>query len=183
MSGFYHKQIGDKMKHSIYNNWDMLDGDETEKDLKEQIAERKEIEVEEVTEEDLSEEKSFLYDEYFNDELGNLDVELDGRIIAIADLGLWNGRVGGYKIGGTNLNEIMKMGNHDYIDIWSDGYNIRKSSSHHDGTNYILFRKVREDRDIDRFTDMIYNNKPISKSVLNYYTKSIEKDVRNIFGW
>lgn len=171
------------MKHVIYNNWDSLDNEETEKDLKEQIAERKEIGVEEVTEDDLAEEKNYLYDLYFQDELDNLDVELDGRIIAIADLGLWNGRVGGYKIGGTNLNEIMKMGNHDYIDIWSDGHNIHKSSSHHDGTNRILFRKVREDRDIDRLTDMIYNNKPISKSVLNYYTKSIEKDVRKIYGW
>jgi hypothetical protein len=159
----------------------MLDNDDEE--LKRNIAERKEIELEEVTDNDLYEEKIYLYDEYFDDGLQNLDVELEGRIIAIADLGLWNGRKGGYKIGSNNLNEIMKMGNEDYIEVYGNGYNIIKKSNHHDGCNNLLFRMIRENRNIDNLTDMIYNNKPISKSVLNYYTKSVYKDVKEVYGW
>jgi hypothetical protein len=171
------------MEHLIYDNYDMLDDNDTENELKRNIAERREINIEEITDEDLCNEKNYLYEEYFNDEMDNLNVELDGRIIAIASLGLWNGRVSGYKIGGTNLNEIMIMGNEDYIKIWSDGYNIRKKSEHHDGTNKLLFRMIREDKNIDNLTNMIYDNKIISKNILNYYTKSIEKNVRNIYGW
>ena len=169
------------MKHLIYDNFDMLEYDD--EDLKTTIAEREEIESEEVTEDMLYSEKNDLYSDYFDDELDNLDIKLEGRIIAIASLGLWNGKKSGYKIGSNNLNEIMTMGNEDYIEVWSDGYNIHKKSAHHDGTNRLLFRMIREDRNIDNFTNKIYNNEPISKNVLNYYTKSIEKDVRQIFGW
>jgi len=177
--GLTERQI--RMKHLIYDNFDMLEHDD--EDLKTTIAEREEIESEEVTEDMLYSEKNDLYSDYFDDELDNLDIKLEGRIIAIASLGLWNGKKSGYKIGSNNLNEIMTMGNEDYIEVWSDGYNIHKKSAHHDGTNRLLFRMIREDRNIDNFTNKIYNNEPISKNVLNYYTKSIEKDVRQIFGW
>jgi hypothetical protein len=168
------------IKHLIYDNYDMLDNDD---EIKKGIVDNQDIPIEDITEEMIQEEKNFLYDLYYNDELGNLDIELDGRIIAIADLGLWDGRVSGYKIGENNLNEIMKMGNEDYITVYSDGFNIRKDSSHHDGTNHLLFRMVREDRNIENFTSMVYSGKPISKGILNYYTKSVEKNVRSIFGW
>lgn len=36
--------------------------------------------------------------EYFYDEQMNLNIPTEGRIIAIADLGLWNGRRTGYKL-------------------------------------------------------------------------------------
>jgi len=168
------------MKHIIYDNYEDFD---TMDNTKQQIAEHQEIPIEEVTEQMVYDEWGEQLDFWFSDEQENLNKQLDGNIIAIADLGLWNGRFSGYKIIGDNLNEIMSFGNHDYIKIYSDGYNIRKESSHHDGTNHILFRMVRNDRNIDYFTDMIYNKKPITKNMLNYYTKSIEKNVRNIYGW
>lgn len=168
------------MKHIIYDNYEDFD---TMDNTKQQISERQEIPIEEVTEQMVYDEWGEQLDFWFSDEQENLNEQLEGDIIAIADLGLWNGRFSGYKILGNNLNEIMSFGNHDYIKIYSDGYNIRKESSHHDGTNHILFRMVRNDRNIDHFTDMIYNKKPITKNMLNYYTKSIEKNVRNIYGW
>jgi len=170
------------MEHLIYDNYAILT-DDNDKELKESLSERRDIPIEDITEEMLQDERNDMTEMYFQDELDNLDQELEGRIIAIADLGLWTGRVSGYKIGGTNLNEVMKIDNHDYIKVYSDGFNIRKESSHHDGTNRMLFRMVRENRNIDHFTDMVYNGNPISKSVLNYYTKSIEKNIRNIYGW
>ena len=170
------------MEHLIYDNYAILT-DDNDQELKESLSERRDIPIEDITEEMLQDERNDMTEMYFQDELDNLDQELEGRIIAIADLGLWTGRVSGYKIGGTNLNEVMKIDNHDYIKVYSDGFNIRKESSHHDGTNRMLFRMVRENRNIDHFTDMVYNGKTISKNVLNYYTKSIEKNIRNIYGW
>ena len=120
---------------------------------------------------------------FFLDECDNLDKELDGRILAIADLGLWNGRHDGYKIGGTNLSEVMHMGNHDYIKIYCNGLDICKRSVHHDGTNHIVFREVRENRNIDNLTTMIYNGEYVSRQKLNYYTKSLAPYVKGIYGW
>ena len=168
------------MEHIIFDNHDNID---TMENTKQQISEQRDIPIEDVTDNMVYDEWAEQETMWFNDELENLDQELDGRIIAIANLGLWDGRKSGYKIGGTNLNEVMSIGNHDYVKVYSDGFNIRKQSSHHDGTNTMLFRMIRENRNIDRFTDMIYSGKPISNSVLNYYTKSIEKNVRSIFGW
>ena len=168
------------MEHIIFDNYDNID---TMENTKQQISEQRDIPIEDVTDNMVYDEWEEMESMWFNDELENLDQELEGRIIAIADLGLWDGRKSGYKIGGTNLNEVMSIGNHDYVKVYSDGFNIRKESSHHDGTNRMLFRMVRENRNIDHFTDMVYNGNPISKSVLNYYTKSIEKNIRNIYGW
>ena len=81
------------------------------------------------------------YDDYgycldFDDEVGNLYKELDNRIIVIADLGLWNGRHSGYKVIGSNLNDIMYQSTDGNYKVWFDGHNVKARDSHHDGCNY-----------------------------------------------
>jgi hypothetical protein len=120
---------------------------------------------------------------YFDDECVNLNKKLEGKILCIADLGLWNGRRSGYKILGTNLNTIFNIGSFDYAEFYGDGHNIRAIEHHHDGTNYYLYRVIRDGRKIDKLLSAIYNGEEISKSKLNYYTKSIYKDVANVYGW
>lgn len=122
-------------------------------------------------------------DEYFDDEYVNLNKKLDGRILVIADLGLWNGRKQGYKILGTNLHDILYSGTYDYTEWYGDGHNIRCTTHHHDGTNHYLYRVIREDRNIDNLLNAIYNGEEITSSKLNYYTKSLYKDVANVYGW
>lgn len=111
-----------------------------------------------------------------------LDYELDNDILAIADLGLWNGRTTGYKILSDNLNNILNV-NGDVIEVYAENGNIRAKATHHDGTNYILFRKIRDDRDIDKLLDRLYEGKPVSPSLLNYYTESLYPQVGEIYGW
>lgn len=111
-----------------------------------------------------------------------LDYELDNDILAIADLGLWNGRTSGYKILSDNLNNILNV-NGDVIEVYAENGNIRAKATHHDGTNYILFRKIRDDRDIDKLLDRLYEGKPVSPSLLNYYTESLYPQVGEIYGW
>lgn len=120
---------------------------------------------------------------YLDDERYNLNKYLDGRILIIADLGLWNGRKQGYKIIDGNISNILYDNDADFIEWYADQYNIRATAHHHDGTNYYLYREIREDRNIQILLDDIYNGREISRSKLNYYTRSIRPYVAEIYGW
>lgn len=114
------------------------------------------------------------------------DIQLDGRILILGQLGLWNGKVSGYKIiNSGKLSDIFysQLNTMSYMEFWSDGYNIRASEAHHDGTNYYLFREIREDKDIENFLNDIYFGREISRSKLNYYTRSVASHINKLYGW
>lgn len=124
-----------------------------------------------------------INDEYLNDEIWNLDKVVDGRILVIADLGLWYGRKPAYRIiDSGNAKDILSF-TYDYAEFYGDGYNIRGTEVHHDGTNHYLYRVIREDRNIQNLLDDIYDGKEYTMKKLNYYTKSLYKDVAKIYGW
>lgn len=121
--------------------------------------------------------------EYFYDERMNLDKVVEGRILVIADLGLWNGRKPAYKIVDSgNIKDILGF-TYDCAEFYGDGYNIRGTEVHHDGTNYYLYRVIREDRNIQNLLDDIWDGKEYTMKKLNYYTKSLYKDVAEVYGW
>ena len=168
------------MKHTIYND----DIDFSEESIEQAKQELKEYYEEENATDEQAEQ--YLYERNnadFQCECANLDKELDNPIIAIANLGLWNGRKSGYKICSKNLNEVMFVGNEDYNDIYYDGYNVCKKACHHDGTNYITFRELRPNVDVDKFTTMIYNGEYICGATLNRYTRSLRRYVKEVYGW
>lgn len=124
--------------------------------------------------------RAYLYDEKLN-----LDKQIDGRILVIANLGLWNGNRLGYKILNCNVNEIFNINSRgfDYAEFYGDGYNIKGTEHHHDGTNYYEYRVIRENRNIENLLDAIYNGEEISRKKLNYYTKSLYPYVAKVYGW
>lgn len=165
----------------------IINDDPTEFDfdkVKNTLAEKWGDKPENISDEDVWE---YIYNdiEYsYNDELLNLNVDTEGEIIAIASMGLWNGRCSGYKIlDKNNLKEILYCGSEDFNHLYYDGFNVYKKASHHDGTNHIMFREVRPDVDIEKLFDKIYNNEPISKATLNRYTRSLRRYVKQIYGW
>ena len=112
--------------------------------------------------------------EYLMDEQLNLDEETDGRILVIADLGLWDGRKQGYKIlPYKNIKYILDY-RYDYAEFYGDGYNIRGTEVHHDGTNHYLYRIIREDRNINNLLDAIYNGEEIGMT--NYPFKDEQRN-------
>lgn len=120
----------------------------------------------------------------FDDEFNNLDIKTENDIIAIANMGLWYGKRTGYKLlSRRNLNEIMCCGGEDYNHLYYDGFNVYKEAIHHDGTNYIMFREVRPDVNIEKLCDIIYNNEVINRATLNRYTRSLRRYVKRIYGW
>jgi hypothetical protein len=121
--------------------------------------------------------------DYLDDERMNLDVETEGRILIIADLGLWHGRKSGYRIlNNRNVNAVLQY-NYDYAEFYGDGKDLRGTEWHHDGVNYYTYREIREDRDIDKLLNAIYNGEEISRQKLNYYTKSLYPYVAERYGW
>ena len=127
-------------------------------------------------------------DEYwFDDEVLNLKKTTEGMILAIADVGTWQGSRPGYKLLTEKLlSNIMYAGNVDgiaYTTLYYDGHNVRKTVAHHDGTDHIIFREVRPNVNIDKLCERIYNGEYISNSTLNYYTRSLKRYVKNIYGW
>ena len=120
---------------------------------------------------------------YKDDEKLNLDVPTNGRIIAIADIGRWNGRRSGCKVLGYNVNEIFCNTECEFEKWFFDGHNVRYAGAHHDGVNYIEFREIREDRNVENLLDAIYEGKEISRKMLNYYTRSLKKYIKKVYGW
>ena len=83
-------------KHIIWSNYN-LNLDDWREGI-EEMWEMNEIDPSTKTEDDYIEEMYLLSSEYFHDEQANLNIPTEGRIIAIADLGLWDGRRMGYKL-------------------------------------------------------------------------------------
>ena len=92
-----------------------------------------------------------VVDGYLADERMNLDKEVDGVIIAFANVGRWNGRRQGYKILGNTINEIFNI-SEDSNEWYSDGNNIRAILAHHDASHYVLY--CRNATDLNTRTDL-----------------------------
>lgn len=169
------------MKHIIWGNINL--------DVDDWIDAYKEfLEINKINENPNDEDALYNYmvetnDTYLDDERTNLNKKVDGRILVIADLGLWNGRRQGYKILGNTIADILYDRDAEYVEWYSDGYNIKATAHHHDGSNYYEYRVIREDKNIDNFLDAIYNGEKISRKKLNYYTKSLYPYVANVYGW
>jgi hypothetical protein len=168
-------------KLTIWSNRD-IDFDAWKADLIEYQKENEYDDPEDVTDSDVYSFIEESLSNQFDDEKYNLDVVTDGRILVIADLGLWHGRKQGYKILNDNVNNIFGTGE-DYTEWYSDGHNIKATASHHDGTNYYEYRVIREDRNINNLLDAIYNGEEITRKKLNYYTKSLHPYVAKVYGW
>ena len=166
-----------------YGMYSLKELEKYEKQVKINLLEN-DFTEEEITEEMVTQEIYDYIDFSFEAEVRDLDKTLNGRILCIASMGLWNGRISGYKILGDNLNEVVTCGiGCDEKEVYCDGYNVLAKGYHHDGTNYVEFREIREDKDIDKLLGKIYNNEEISRKELNRYTRSLRPYVKQIYGF
>lgn len=137
----------------------------------------------EQTEENITDEIYFQIDQSFEDEKSNLYKQLNGRILAIASIGLWNGRKSGYKILRNNLNEVLTSSiGCDEKEVYYDAYNVYAEGYHHDGRNNVEFREIREDRNIENLLDKICSGQEVTRREINYYTRSLRPYIKQIYG-
>lgn len=116
-----------------------------------------------------------------SDERMNFDKLIDGVVMAFADLGFWNGRRQGYTILGHNINGIFSV-SEDENEWYGDGFNIRGSLSHHDGTHYVLYRVAKDIDEAERIGELIYNRE-IDEVGFRKKTRSLYPYVAEIYGW
>ena len=168
-------------KHIIWSNMN-LDIEDWREDYKES-CENNDMEYDPNDDYAIYEWMMETNSEYLDDERMNLNKVVEGRILVIADLGLWNGRKSAYKIVDSgNIKDILGF-TYDCAEFYGDGYNIRGTEVHHDGTNHYLYRVIREDRNIMNLLNDIWDGKEFTMKKLNYYTKSLYKDVAKVYGW
>ena len=120
-----------------------------------------------------------------DDERANLNIDVHSPIIAIADLGLWNGRVKGYKeLKSSNISDCFYT-DCDFAEWYCDAYDFRAEMAHHDGTNYILYRMRKEnisDTQWETFLWKLYEGKA-DRADITRYTKSLMPYIAKVYGW
>lgn len=130
-----------------------------------------------------------IYEEndlWFDDERRNLDIATRNPILAIANLGLWNGPHMGYKILHGNVNSIFSAAVGDYRTFFADNHNVQCDDIHHDGTNHYLFRVLVDDEQFCApLLDAIIKCKNIGeiKAKIRRYSRSILPYVVDVYGW
>lgn len=164
-----------------YGMYDLKELEEEEKGAKEFLSE--EYPDIEQTEENITEEIYNNIDLWFQDETMNLSKQLEGRILAIANVGRWDGRRSGCKILGDNLNEVLTSTiDCDEKEVYCDQYNVYAHGYHHDGSNTVEFREIREDKNIENLIDKIYSDMPVTRREINYYTRSLRPYIKQVYG-
>jgi hypothetical protein len=141
--------------------------------------------VKTITSKDIDNECNFLESTWFEDEQWELKHVDEGYgLIAIADLGRWNGRFAGYKEV-KNLEDVL-YSDCDYERVYVDSNgDLRKEESHHDGSNSILYRYWKDgltEEQKDNFMNKIYNGECTQKDITRY-TRKAGLGIANAFGW
>lgn len=165
------------MKNIIWSNYN-LDIEDWRADLQEYYPD--------YTEDELIEEMHYTNNEYIEDERMNLNIQLSQEIIAIADIGRWNGRRGGYKIIESGNIADCLYSECEYGEWYIDEYgefNCRES--HHDGTNYITYRTFRDnitDEQREKLLDALWKGEA-DQTLIDKYTKRIGPEICKVYGW
>lgn len=129
-----------------------------------------------------------INDEYFDDERSNLNCHIGSDIIAIADLGRWNGRFQWHKeLKSDNLMDCLEVladceYNEWYVD--RDG-EFRSTQSHHDSTHYIYYRMWNSDvteEQKEELLSKIYNGKA-TQADIDRVTDKLGMVVAAVYGW
>lgn len=175
------------MKHIIWDNYE-FDMEDFKTQLLESIREfgddgeceeTSESMLEQMVYEDLAEQ---LYCEK-----QNLDIELPCSILAIADLGLWDGHRRGYKELGSNLKDCLVSGPDDAYSTWyvDEKGEFCYTGRHHDGTNEVIFRMVKgniSDTALQNFLSKVYDGTVTSED-MSRYTMRLGDIVGDVYGW
>lgn len=124
--------------------------------------------------------------EYLNDERANLNIQLPREIIIVADLGLWHGRVMGYKmIPSGNIKDCLYSDTDSaewYVDRYGD---LRCTAHHHDGTNHYLYRAVKPqatDEQVSRLQHRIFD-KQATRADITRVTERLGDAIGEVYGW
>ena len=138
------------------------------------------------TEEQLTNEMIETNNSYLDDERANLNIHCGDDILAIGDIGRWNGRRMGYKtIESGKISDCLSS-ECDYAEWYVDREGeFRGKEIHHDGTNYIYYRKFKESADYDdraELMDQIYRGVAKQEDI-DRLTEKLGEQIGAVYGW
>ena len=120
----------------------------------------------------------------------NLDILLPDEIIALADLGLWDGRRTGYKEMHTNrLSDCLYSHTRGFsYNTWyvDEDDDFCHEETHHDGTNHIVYRMWKPDVDEYERDDIladIYDGEPDAGARMYESTLPLGSYIQKVYGW
>ena len=125
---------------------------------------------------------------YLEEERAHLsEIDLPESILCIGDLGLWNGRVSGYRelhdledCFYSTINEIS------YCEWYVDAYgNLRGTESHHDGTNCYLYRMWKPETTDEQRENLLYKiyRGKATMADITRYTVRLGDYIGDLYGW
>lgn len=125
-------------------------------------------------------------DQYLDDERTNLDIQMPGAILMIADIGRWNGRFPGYQeIRSGNIKDCLHASTDCatfYVDKLGD---LRCDAVHHDGTNHYLYRTYKRgvsDAQIERLQEKILDG-TVTRRDITRITTRLGDAIGKVYGW
>ena len=120
------------------------------------------------------------------DERANLNIQCDTEIIVFGNIERWNGRVHGYKIIESGLISDCLYSNCDMVEWYVDREGEFCSTQiHHDGTNYLYYRKFKDgltEDDRKDFLDAFYNGKATQEDI-DRMTDKLGETIGAVYGW
>lgn len=122
---------------------------------------------------------------WLDDEKRNLDIPVEGQVLIIADLGLWNGRHSAYKVEDVDvLADILhnNMNGDSECRFYCDGYDIKCEESHHDGINHYTYREITRSAAAKKLMDKLYMQQPVSRKEITACTRSLAPLVAKVYG-
>lgn len=138
-----------------------------------------------LSEEDIYNECSELNNLWFYDTKRELETADSGKgLIAIASLGFWNGRKSGYKKIDSLVDCLSTSDDSLELYVDSNG-DLRRTTSHHDGENYVLYRYWKEgltERQKENFLLKVYKGNYTQKDIARYTCKA-GLELSDTFGW
>ena len=124
-------------KFIIYEDYYLMDSD-AQQELREAIAEEREMDLDKVTHSFASEDHLQEFDNEFDECFGNWqDIVGDRPVVVTGELGLWDGKHEIVPQKFDDLSAAVSKCLEDYNCIWedSDG-NFHVDAHHHDGLNH-----------------------------------------------
>ena len=123
-----------------------------------------------------------------NDVRTEFDQVIAPELIAIGDIGRWDGRYCGYHdIPDGNLKHCFFPGRDIdnaewFVDQKDD---LRSEQRHHDGTHYVLYRAVKGENtyeDTEHFKHLIWSGK-VTERDIDRYTERVGDPIAKLYGW
>lgn len=170
-------------KHMIWKSWidteDLPAWIESIKDCRPDCADASADDLERIA---LRENAYYLEDE----RLAISRISYPAGIIAIADVGLRNGRRAGYKIiASGSAADCLHYTTDDAEFYVSARGDLESVQYHHDDRNYVMYRAIRpecSEKQIDNFIDKILAGRATRRDVCRY-TAAIGPDIAAVYGF